>query len=271
MPSYPMYSAYSFAMPNFYSYPPIFSAPVYSMPMYSPCAYNDFIGVASAYMMLNNFNKIWDGLLSFNTAKAPEIEATQSYPFNYSSYQYQQPIMPNFFTPIDFSSFFKVPEITKPIVKKTAPINTQKSYDINTKSNLPQLEDVNYDEAKAKDLVNSALTNAESKPIGYCARYVKNAIANTGLGAYQSGHAYQCDDVLAGNSNFKEINVSGSDLKKLPAGCVIVYDRGAAGYSSQYGHIEITTGKGNAVSDFVSRTIKESNDVRVFVPVKQVA
>ena len=72
-------------------------------------------------------------------------------------------------------------------------------------------------------------------------------------------------NVLSLNKNFKEISANGLDLKSLPAGCILVYGRGQAGYSSKYGHVEITTGTGQAVSDGITNNIRPG--ARVFVPV----
>ena len=54
--------------------------------------------------------------------------------------------------------------------------------------------------------------------------------------------------------------------KDLPAGCVLVYEKGVAGYSSQYGHIEITDGNGNAYSDGKTRNIRPG--AKVYIPVE---
>lgn len=101
--------------------------------------------------------------------------------------------------------------------------------------------------------------------ISKCAKYVKNAIARAGLGKYQQGHAYQTADILRKNPKFKEISPDGVNLKTLPAGCVLVYDRGKSGYSSRYGHTEITTGQGTAVSDGVTHNIRKPT--AIFIPV----
>ena len=73
------------------------------------------------------------------------------------------------------------------------------------------------------------------------------------------------DTVLGKNKNFKQISAEGIDLKKLPAGCVLVYERGVSGYSSEYGHVEITLGDGTAVSGGRTRNIRPG--AKVFVPV----
>lgn len=99
---------------------------------------------------------------------------------------------------------------------------------------------------------------------GYCARYVKTAICDAGLGNYEYGHAYQMDDILRRNSNFREIPAS-TDVKSLPAGCVLVFNQGSRGYSSRYGHTEITDGKGHGISDGVTRNLRQPD--AIFMPV----
>lgn len=128
------------------------------------------------------------------------------------------------------------------------------------------LEDAGYDKTKGDKLANTAAKNT----VGFthqCATYVKNAIQSSGLGAYEYGDAYECANILERNKNFKEISTNGLDLSTLPAGCVLVYDKGVAGYSSKYGHTEITLGNGQAASDGVTNNIRQG--ARVFVPVSQ--
>ena len=128
------------------------------------------------------------------------------------------------------------------------------------------LEDAGYDKSIGYRLANTASKNA----VGFtkqCATYVKNAIQQSGLGVYEYGNAYECANILKRNKNFKEISTNGLDLSTLPAGCVLVYDKGVAGYSSKYGHTEITLGNGQAVSDGVTNNIRQG--ARVFVPVSQ--
>lgn len=221
--------------------------------------------VDNIFSSINNFNNTSSNSpMNFYT---PNFYSPMNYmlpSFNFSMPMFNAFRMPAFFALPDFSKIFENCKISKPK-------NIDNSSRISTKSNLPQLEDVNYDAEKGKELVSDALNHAHRKSTHQCAQYVKESIERVGLGDYESGHAYACADILSNNPNFKEINVSGSDLKKLPAGCVIVYDKGDAGYSADYGHIEFTTGKGNAVSDFVSNRIKPSDNARVFVPVSSLA
>lgn len=142
---------------------------------------------------------------------------------------------------------------------------------INTAVTIPALKNIGYNESLGKRLAENALSAVQPHSTRWCAKYVKNAIAKTGLGEHTDGNAFECASKLANNSHFKEVNVSGNNLKALPAGCVIVYNKNAAlygggNYDPDYGHIEISLGNGQAASDFKGR-IKASDDVRVFVPV----
>ena len=99
---------------------------------------------------------------------------------------------------------------------------------------------------------------------GNCARYVKDAICDAGLGNYEYGHAYQMDDILRRNSNFREIPAT-TDVSSLPAGCVLVFNQGSNGYSSKYGHTEITDGKGHGISDGITHNLRQPD--AIFMPV----
>ena len=122
-----------------------------------------------------------------------------------------------------------------------------------------------YNALKGERLANIAL-NRSVGWTGYCAAYVKSDIQTAGLGSYKYGHAYQMPSILKNNKNFKEISPENVDVSKLPAGCILVYDKGTAGYSKKYGHTEITTGDGRAVSDGITKNLtkKPSN---IFIPV----
>ena len=64
---------------------------------------------------------------------------------------------------------------------------------------------------------------------------------------------------------FKEISPNSVNVKDLPAGCVIVFDRGMYKYSDDYGHVEITTGDGRGVSDGVTTDLRKPS--AIFMPV----
>ncbi len=122
-----------------------------------------------------------------------------------------------------------------------------------------------YNNAQGEKLAKTALKNQ----VGFsnsCAKYVKDAIEDSGLGAYESGHGYQMDEILRKNPNFKELDVASvTNLNDLPAGCVLVYEKGKSGYSSTYGHTEITTGDGRGVSDGITNNLRAPS--AIFYPV----
>ncbi len=132
--------------------------------------------------------------------------------------------------------------------------------------NLPALQSAGYNSQKGEKLARViGSRSTEGGFDNYCARNVKEAIEDAGLGKYEYGHGYQVADILSRNKNFKEISAQNLNLSSLPAGCVLVYDRGAAGYSGQYGHTEITLGNGTAASGGITHNIRQG--ARVFVPV----
>lgn len=142
--------------------------------------------------------------------------------------------------------------------------NYSKNFNIITKTSLPQLQDIGYSSKKGKKLAEAALSNSVGFT-GYCAKYVRMALEKAGLSNGMRADAADYNTVLSMNKNFKEISADGINLSSLPAGCILVYDRGKSGYSSQYGHVEITTGSGQAVSDGITTNIRPG--ARVYVPV----
>lgn len=187
----------------------------------------------------------------------PFLPAASAYPMGMSLFvnpnfdiPYVSPIIPNIF---DYGTVVAEEGSSKEKTKRK-----------NKKKVNNSLESAGYDAKKGQRLARTAQQSAHGF-VGKCATYVKKDIERAGLGKYQYGHAYQCDDILDANPNFKQISTDGLDLKDLPAGCILVYDRGVAGYSASYGHIEITDGKGNAYSDGKTKNIRAG--AKVYVPV----
>lgn len=103
---------------------------------------------------------------------------------------------------------------------------------------------------------------------GWCFKYVRQALERHGVTGVGGASAYMAADQLARNSNFKEISVSESDLRNLPAGYVVVWNRGN-GASRQHGHICISLGDGREASDVIRKmTQGYGTSFRVFQPVK---
>jgi len=144
--------------------------------------------------------------------------------------------------------------------------NPFKSYSFNTNPKYSSLTAAGYNATLAARLAQDVASNARRKSIGYCARYVSDSLERLGL-LTKRGDAWQLKNILRKNPHFKEVDVSSVDVRKLPAGCILVYDRRAAGYSSEHGHVEVTLGNGKAASDFINRNIRVTPNMSVFVPV----
>ncbi len=269
------------AMPGFMAMNPYYNSVFYGMNLMNMYSW----GVATG----NNLLSLMGITQPNNFSYQQPIFAQPMINFGYQQPIYTTPVMPypqfgnivgsqNIFTPnmtpapsttkVEFpqTGYHRTAEKVKKIDwSKLNPF--KKKAKISTENKMPELNQVGYDPKKGQALANEVLSHANSKSTGYCARSVKSAIAETGLGSYESGHAYQCADILSQNPNFKEIKVSGNEIDKLPAGCVVVYPQGDAGYSKDFGHVEVALGNGKAASDFVNKHVKDSNNARVFVPV----
>lgn len=241
------YNPYNFSMPNFmpvlygnnFGLPSLFSV---GMPRYNSSNYNIFGFTPPA-------NFCYMPQLDVNQTYMKPVDLTSGL-FNYSAPSHTKPS----------SGLFKFLRVTK----KTVTPSTERRF--NTNTNLPSLQDAGYNKDKAQILANEiAKYSSENGFDGYCARHVKQAIKDANLGSYKTGHAYQMPQILANNKNFKEISTKGINLSSLPAGCILVYDRGVSNYSSAYGHTEITLGNGTAGSGGITHNIRPG--ARVFVPV----
>ena len=121
-----------------------------------------------------------------------------------------------------------------------------------------------YNSQAGKTLAEYALNNSH-EPHNQCSGHVNRAIQAANLGIATNADAYEMIDVLNQNSNFKSIPKD-TDIKKLPAGCIVVYDKGVAGYSDDFGHIEIAYGDGRGISDGITDEIKP-NPSAIYMPV----
>lgn len=133
----------------------------------------------------------------------------------------------------------------------------------------------NQKELKGKILYQNALAGIPSQTPNppMCAKYVKNAIVNSGLGVYELGNGEQTKYMLRKNPNFVEVKVDGKDLKNLPEGTVITYDAfdSAIGEDGQVynvgedGHV-VVKGEGEyAISDRFEDFIIPSDNAHTFL------
>ena len=100
---------------------------------------------------------------------------------------------------------------------------------------------------------------------GRCYRGVKNALAPMGV-HLQGGSAYQAADQLANNPRFREVQVPRDQLRGLPPGAIVVWNKNDnAGHP--HGHISIAQGNGMESSDKMRRQITNyPSSFRVFLP-----
>lgn len=98
---------------------------------------------------------------------------------------------------------------------------------------------------------------------GYCYRGVKHHLRQIGVNL-TGGSAYQAADQLARTGRFREVQVPREQLRSLPAGAVVVWNRGNG---RRHGHISIAMGDGREASDRIRRQITNyPNSYRVFLP-----
>jgi peptidoglycan hydrolase-like protein with peptidoglycan-binding domain len=101
---------------------------------------------------------------------------------------------------------------------------------------------------------------------GKCYSAVADAV-DAEVGRFLYGNsAYMAADQFAAHPGFKEMNVSASKLRELPAGAVVVWGKTGV---SPHGHISIALGDGREASDHidVQRTqLRGHTNVRVFIP-----
>jgi hypothetical protein len=109
---------------------------------------------------------------------------------------------------------------------------------------------------------------------GWCYRGVIHSLREIGVTGLTGGSAYMAANQLAKRNDFQEITgnfSSAAELKNLPAGAVVVWDRGVAGMSAQHGHISISLGDGREASDCIRPQLGVNSNAkpgqfRVFMP-----
>ena len=101
-------------------------------------------------------------------------------------------------------------------------------------------------------------TKVNSKPTGYCYRYVKIALYSSGLtSAYMRGRYAKNAGKALEREGFKNIIDRVRTVYNAPLGSVLVYSGG------RYGHIEVRTGVNEYVSDYVgTKPIMDQLDLK---------
>ncbi len=120
-----------------------------------------------------------------------------------------------------------------------------------------------YNEKTGEAIAEEAESVAgKTNTVGKCYRGVKNSLKKFGVNL-EGGSAYQAASQLADNDNFKEVKVDRDELKELPAGAVVVWDKSAG---KQHGHISIALGDGREASDHIQQQMTSRPKYRVFLP-----
>lgn len=138
------------------------------------------------------------------------------------------------------------------------------------------IKGVEYNQKSGEALAQRALDGLPAKtsePL--CAKYVKEAVRDTGLGPYINGNGEYCKYIFRANPNFKEVHLKADELAELPAGCIIVYDayepctdkKGKTKKICEDGHVLITLGNGKGCSDRIEDDILKSDRLYTFIPV----
>lgn len=174
----------------------------------------------------------------------------------------------------------EVPKLIDSLVIRSAKNNSSVetlNKEENTKeTSRTKINGIEYNEQKGQALAERVLAGLpEYRNYPLCARYVKEAIRDVGLGPYINGNGEYCKYILRANSNFKETKVKGNDLKKLPAGTVIVYDayskyineEGEQKRIGKDGHTLICLGDTRGCNDCLEEHIPISDNAYVFIPV----
>ncbi len=116
--------------------------------------------------------------------------------------------------------------------------------------------------SKLAEIAKVEATNGDSQG-GWCYRDVGRDLAKIGINVHGQG-AWEAADQLANNPKVKEMKVSQADLPKLPAGAIVVWNKGAG---HEWGHISIATGDGKEASDLMRNQITNyGTSFRVFMP-----
>ncbi len=126
-----------------------------------------------------------------------------------------------------------------------------------------------YNPRLGQNLAKAGIRAANSmRSENWCFRGVKKALKIAYGKPLLSGEfAYEAAAQLARNPRFKEISVPAADLRKLPAGALVVWK---ASRANNAGHISIALGDGRESSDHIGKQLTRHHGAghRVFIPVK---
>jgi len=111
--------------------------------------------------------------------------------------------------------------------------------------------------AKAEQTANKINTS------GLCLKGVNDTMQAMGLPVHREAAAYMAVDDFQKNPKFREVKVSKDQLKSLPAGAVVIWNKGSG---LPYGHISVALGDGREASSKVRNQLLLNTDFHVFLP-----
>jgi hypothetical protein len=132
-----------------------------------------------------------------------------------------------------------------------------------------------YSATRGGKLASTALRMDGHAAGGWCALETSNSVEKSGIipngVTWYRNNAIDISEYMASNAGydakvgFKSISVSPNDI---PKGSIIGWRRGQCGYSSKYGHIEISvdSSSSRACSDFCGYIKKSCGSPYVFMP-----
>lgn len=98
---------------------------------------------------------------------------------------------------------------------------------------------------------------------GLCLKGVNDTMQAMGLPVQREASAYMALDNFRNNPRFREVTVSKNQLKSLPAGAVVIWDKGSG---LPHGHISVALGDGREASSTVRNQLSLSTNFHVFLP-----
>lgn len=248
-------------------------------------------------MMFGGFSPMFTQMFSFNPFGGFTFPAFNFTFPQFSSFQMPKLEIPKFdFTPIiastpakssgtsgtgksdngkKASSRSKKTEVTPLTAQTKKTVISQMSNNDKEFEDVLKEKGVQYNAEVGHEVTTYALNKARNKSDGDCALFVNDAFECTGNNIGR-GHAHEKNDKIEelASDKFTKIELdTPDDLRKLPAGSVVVYEKGACGYSNVHGHVFIATGNGRGVSDFLEQnprlTTADFNKVSIYIPTKK--
>lgn len=98
---------------------------------------------------------------------------------------------------------------------------------------------------------------------GLCLKGVNDTMEAMGIPVQREAAAYMALDNFRSNKRFREVKASKDQLKSLPAGAVVIWDKGPG---LPYGHISVALGNGREASSTVRNQLQLRTNYHVFLP-----